>query len=91
LPSGSFTERYGSCHLKYQFVHAARHWFSVSDTSARPSNATLDSAIAIYESEYTDYKNYIDGITGSYNKTAADFSSKHLPAHRILTPTEVGL
>jgi hypothetical protein len=90
LPSGSYYERYGSCHLKYQFVHAARHWFTSADTASRPSDAVLDSAIAIYEAEYAAYQSYVNSKATALEKTSADFSSKHLPAHKMLTPAQVG-
>jgi hypothetical protein len=90
FPDGTYGERFGSTHLKYQFVHAARHWFTSADTASRPSDAVLDSALVIYEAEYAAYQSYVNGKATALEKTNADFTSKHLPAHKMLTPAQVG-
>jgi hypothetical protein len=89
-PAGQMSERVGTQHLRYQFAHAAKHWFGLT-------NATypgLDSAIAAYESKYADWKTSKVDPAGSsplYLKTYNDFVYKHLQAHKIRTPAEVGL
>jgi hypothetical protein len=88
-PAGKMSERVGTQHLRYQFAHAAKHWFGLT-------NATypgLDAAIAAYEAKYSDWKTSKVDTAGSsplYLKTYNDFVYKHLQAHKIRTPAEVG-
>jgi hypothetical protein len=89
-PAGKRSERVGTQHLRYQFAHAAKHWFGLTDTTY----PGIDAAISAYETKYTDWKvNKVDvaGSSHAYLKSYEDFVYKHLQAHRIKTPTEVGL
>jgi hypothetical protein len=92
MQSTPYVEKYGSMYLQHQWAHAVRYWFTAEMNALYGSSVKTDAAIAAYQSALTDWStNKIDPQATPVNKTLNDLAYLLLPAHRMRTPTEVGL
>jgi hypothetical protein len=92
MQSTPYVEKYGSMYLQHQWAHAVRYWFTSEMNALYGSSVKTDAAIAAYQSALTDWAtNKVDPQTTPVNKTNNDSAYLLLPAHRMRTPTEVGL
>lgn len=92
MQSTPYGEKYGSMYLRHQWAHAVRYWFTSEMNALYGSSVKTDAAIAAYQSALTDWAtNKIDPQATPVDKTNNDSAFLLLPAHRMRTPTEVGL
>jgi hypothetical protein len=92
MQSTLYEEKYGSMYLRHQWAHAVRYWFTSEMNALYGSAVKTDAAITAYQSALTDWAtNKIDPQATPVDKTNNDSAFLLLPAHRMRTPTEVGL
>jgi hypothetical protein len=92
MQSTQYVEKYASMYLRHQWAHAVRYWFTSEMNTLYGSSVKTDAAITAYQSALTDWAtNKVDPQTTPVNKTLNDSGYLMLPAHRMRTPTEVGL
>jgi hypothetical protein len=92
MQSTLYEEKYGSMNLRYQWAHAVRYWFTTEMNALYGSSTKTDAAISAYESALSNWTtNKVDPYATPNIKTSNDSPFLLLPAHRMRTPTEVGL